>query len=194
MKRYLITTVLMMAVAAGHAQTEHENPIEHNKKIARAFYEDLWFSNNTDNYGLYMADTYVAHDIEDRKNITEPAIEQKHIADFFWNNGEMSGEIDFQIAEKDLVATRWTWQFEPTTLLGRVLKGRDNVPIINVFRFEDGKIVELWNHRHDIDTGMTIRYVAQGLLIGLLIALVPFVWAISLRRRLRRALSAAGQG
>lgn len=97
--------------------------------------------------------------------------------------------MDFQIAEGDLVATRWTWQFKPTTLLGRVIKGRDEIPIINVFRFKDGKIVELWNHRHDIDSGMTIRFTLKGLLIGLLIAVIPLIWAISLRRPLRQALA-----
>jgi predicted SnoaL-like aldol condensation-catalyzing enzyme len=82
----------------------------------------------------------------------------------------MSGSIDYQIAEGDLVATRWSLDYEPTTLLGCVLLGHDSLPIINVFRFKDGKIVELWNHRHDIDTGQTQRFTAKGLLIGFLIA------------------------
>ncbi len=181
--------VLLLAGPVSHAQSDDDDVVEQNKQLARAFYEDLWFSNNTGKYSLYMADTYVAHDIGDRKNATEPAIEQKNIADFFWDNGEMSGQIDFQVAEGDLVATRWSWRYEPTTLLGRILKGRDDLPIINVFRFEDGKIVELWNHRHDIDTGMTLMFKLQGLAIGLLIALVPLIWAIRLRRRLRRALA-----
>jgi hypothetical protein len=27
-----------------------------------------------------------------------------------------------------------------------------DLPIINVFRLRDGKILEIWNHRHDTDT------------------------------------------
>ena len=159
---------------------------EQNKELARAFYEDLWFSNSTGNYERYLADTYVAHDIGDRKGVIEPAIEQKEIADFFWANGDMSGNIDYQIAEGDLVATRWTWQYEPTTFLGHILHGDDDLPIINVFRFESGKIVEVWNHRHDIDTGMTLRFTLKGFAYGALLALLPLAWAISLRRRIAR--------
>ncbi len=161
-----------------------------NKDLARNFYEDLWFSRSTDRYEDYLAETYVVHDIGDEKNLTEPAVTQKEIADFFWANGNMSGAIDYQIADGDLVATRWTWQFEPTTMLGRILKGRDDLPIINVFRIKDGEIVEIWNHRHDIDTGMPIRFIAKGFLFGILVTVIPLAWAISLRRRLKRLQTA----
>lgn len=156
-----------------------------NKQLAQNFYEDLWFSNNTERYTHYIADTYVVHDIGERKNVTEAAIEQKEIADFFWDNGTMTGKIDFQIAQDDLVATRWTARFEPNTLKGKFLIGKGDIPIINVFRFKDGKIVEIWNHRHDIDTPQTLQYTIKGLLTGLLIALIPLIWALRLRRRLK---------
>ena len=64
-----------------HAQSAETDNLQENKRLARAFYDDLWFNNNTDNYSEYVADTYVVHDIGDRKNVTEPAVEQKHIAD-----------------------------------------------------------------------------------------------------------------
>lgn len=159
---------------------------ERNKALARGFYEDLWFSERTERYDRYVADEYVVHDVGDRKHVTEPAIEQKNIADFFHSKGEMTGRIDFQIAEGDLVATRWQWIFEPTSLLFRVMGGRDSIPIINVFRFEDGEIVEIWNHRHDIDTGVGNIPFVKGLAIGLLFALVGWGFAFVLWRRGRR--------
>ena len=171
----------------GHAQDSDTERLEENKRLARAFYDDLWFSNNTDNYALYVADSYVVHDIGERKNVTELAVEQKHIADFFWNHGTLSGSIDYQVAEGDLVATRWVSDFQPETLFGRLLLGETSLPIINVFRFENGKIVEFWNHRHDIDTTQTLVHTFTGLLIGLAVALIPLMWAIRLRRRLRHA-------
>jgi hypothetical protein len=64
--------------------------------------------------------------------------------------------------------------------------GGADLPIINVFRLRDGKIVEIWNHRHDIDTGQTMRFTFQGLAVGLGIALLPTAYALRLRRRLRR--------
>ena len=184
-----LAIALALIAPVCHAQTAQEDNRQEHKRLARAFYDDLWFSNNTDKYIEYMADTYIVHDTGDRKNVTEPAVEQKHIADLFWENGIMSGSIDYQIAEGDLVATRWSLDYEPTTLLGRVLLGHDSLPIINVFRFKDGKIVELWNHRHDIDTGQTLRFTAKGFIIGFLIALIPLGWALSLRRRLKHALA-----
>lgn len=37
-----------------YAQSDPASLQEENKKIARAFYEDLWFSRNTEKYSLYM--------------------------------------------------------------------------------------------------------------------------------------------
>lgn len=181
---FVITGLMLGSVSS--AQTADAERLEENKRIARAFYDDLWFSDNTDNYGLYVADTYVVHDIGDRKNAAEPAVEQKHIADFFWRHGTLSGQIDYQVADGDLVATRWISDFEPETLFGRFVLKHTSLPIINVLRIENGKIVEFWNHRHDIDTAQTIRFTLKGLLIGLLIALIPLIWAFRLRGLLKQ--------
>jgi predicted SnoaL-like aldol condensation-catalyzing enzyme len=160
---------------------------QRNKQIATNFYQDLWFTNNTEKYTQYVADTYVAHDIGDRKNVTEPAIEQKITADRFWENGSWNSKINYQIAEGDLVATRWEATYIPETLLGKIMYGAGTIPIINVFRFnEEGKIVEIWNHRHDIDSNMTLKFTIKGFLFGLLIALIPTLIAIRLRRKLKK--------
>src|SRR5690606_32862301 len=130
--------------------------------------------------------------IGDRKGVTEPAIEQKRIADFFHSQGAMSGSIDYQIAEGDLVATRWQWELEPSSLMFRLLGGARRIPIINVFRFDDaGRIVEIWNHRHDIDTGIGNLPFVKGLAIGLAIALAGWAVAFVLWWRNRRRLRAA---
>jgi predicted SnoaL-like aldol condensation-catalyzing enzyme len=151
-----------------------------NKALARRFYEQLWFSRNPAVVDELVAPTYVVTDIGDRKGVTEPAEEQKKIAEFFWQNGTMTGAIDYQIAEGDLVATRWHWEFQPSTWYmkafdkgAKALGGRSRIPIINVFRFRDGKIVEVWNHLHDVDTGITsLKFFMQGFLVGLIPMLV----------------------
>ncbi|WP_273566743.1 nuclear transport factor 2 family protein [Maribacter halichondriae] len=163
-----------------------ENQTEINKEIARNFYRDLWFTNNTDNYTKYVADEYIVHDIGDRKGVKEQAIEQKKIADFFWENGDFDSKIDYQIAEGDFVATRWTGSFKATTLFGRIaLETKEPISIINVFRIKNGRIVEFWNHRHDIETPRTLKFMIKGLFIGLLIALLPTAVSLKLRRKLR---------
>lgn len=190
MKKILLLIILIAAQSQVWSQQVNQintELLETNKEIARNFYQDLWFTNNTGNYSKYVSDEYVAHDIGDRKGLTETAIEQKNIADFFWNNGTLSGEIQYQIAEGNLVATRWVSHFEPRTLLGKIIDFKDQpLPIINVFRIQNGKIVELWNHRHDIDSGQTLQFTLQGLAIGLLIALIPTFIAIRLRRKIKK--------
>ncbi len=159
---------------------------ERNKQIARNFYQDLWFTSNTDKYQQYVADEYIVHDIGDRKGVVEPAVEQKRIADLFWENGTWDSHINYQIADGDLVATRWEATFNPSTLLGRILFGSGTIPIINVFRINDeGKIIEIWNHRHDIDTPQTMIFTIKGFLMGLLIALIPTIISVRLKRKLK---------
>lgn len=189
MKRIYSILVVSVITVSSFSQEKNaigKNQSEINKEIASNFYRDLWFTNNTENYKLYVADHYVVHDIGDRKGVTEPAIEQKNIADFFWKNGDFNSKIDFQIAEGDLVATRWTGSFKSNTLFGRIaLETNDPISIINVFRIKDGKIVEFWNHRHDIETPQTLKFTIRGLVIGLIIALFPTIVALRLRKKLR---------
>lgn len=144
----------MAAAADHHAEAAAETRTERNKRLAREFYEKLWFTNQTDAYADYVAEDYVVHDVGTRKNSPEKAIQQKQIADRFHSAGEMTGRIDYQIAEGDKVATRWFWILKNPTPEAQAMGMTevDGVPIINVFRFnEEGKIVEIWNHRHDVD-------------------------------------------
>ena len=151
------------ASPACNAETE-----EKNKALAKKFYEKVWFSNNPEVVDEIIASEYVIHDIGDQKAVKEKSEAQKEIAQFFWDNGEMSGSIDYQVAECDLVATRWQWKFKPSTWWMKIMGGSNQIPIINVFRFKDGKVVEIWNHRHDIDTAQGNIPFFQGLLVGLL--------------------------
>ncbi len=162
---------------------------EVNKALATRFYNEVWFSRNPDVVDEIIAPNYTIHDIGDNKGLTEPAAMQKDVAEMFWNNGNMSGTIDFQIAEGDLVATRWQWDFEPTSWWMKALGGRRPLPIINVFRFEDGKVVEIWNHRHDIDFAWGRILFAQGLLVGLIPSLILGIISLILWRKLRKARS-----
>lgn len=148
-----IGSLAITCVLASCATFEAPNDTERNKVIAQQFYQDLWFSNNTANYAQYVADTYVIHDIGPAKGVTEPAIKQKEIADVFHSFGDLTGEIDYQIAEGDMVATRWFVKLDPTETAQQIgMTKVDGVAIINVFRFNaDGKIVEIWNHRHDVE-------------------------------------------
>jgi len=78
MKRTLLLFLLLTLQIDVFSQQDGLNlksQIETNKEIARNFYQDLWFTNNTEKYKNYVADEYVVHDIFERKGLTEPAIE-----------------------------------------------------------------------------------------------------------------------
>lgn len=137
--KFLTISFLVLISTAGVFAGEVE---EQNKALARRFYEEVWFKNNPAAVDELVAPTYVAHDIGARKNSMEPAEEQKKIAQYFWDRGTMTGNIDYQIAEGDLVATRWQWYFKPNVWWMKILGEEEHIPIINVFRIRDGKIVE----------------------------------------------------
>lgn len=150
---YRLALMALVVTAAACTAPGADSTEERNKEIARKFYEDLWFAANTDRYLDYVAETYIVHDVGDRKGVTESAIAQKEIADLFHSFGQMTGVIDYQIAEGDKVATRWFISLDPNEQAEAMgFYEVDNVAIINVFRFnEDGKIIEIWNHRHDVE-------------------------------------------
>jgi len=60
--------------------------------------------------------------------------------------------IDLTVAEGDMVAARWTTEGTNTSAwAGREPTGKHAVfSGVNIFRFADGKVVELWNHRDDL--------------------------------------------
>ena len=180
--RLLICVLFLLTVSIDGEAGEIE---EQNKALARRFYEEVWFKNNPAVVDEIVAPTYIAHDIGARKNSMEPAEEQKKIAAFFWERGTMTGTIDYQIAEGDLVATRWQWYFEPNVWWMKILGGKEHIPIINVFRFRDGKIVEVWNHRHDIDTGQANFIFVKGLVVGIIPSIVLLVFLFLAWRRIR---------
>jgi predicted SnoaL-like aldol condensation-catalyzing enzyme len=185
MKRLILFSFLLFSgfpVFAGELE-------EQNKALARRFYEEVWFRNNPAAVDELVAPTYIAHDTGDRKNSMEPAEEQKKIAQFFWDRGTMTGTIDYQIAEGELVATRWQWYFKPNVWWMKVLGGEQHIPIVNVMRFRDGKIVEIWNHRHDIDTFQSNMIFLKGLVVGLLPSIALLILTFILWRKLRRSRS-----
>ena len=183
---FLITSVCLAQVDSLIMPSDSSTQQKINKQIALDFYKNLWQTNNTDNYRKYVADPYVVHDIGDRKNVTEPAVEQKITADRFWGGGEMDLDIDWQIAEGDLVATRSTFHYKAESFMSKMMIGTCSIPIINVFRIRDGKIVEIWNHRHDIDTNVTQLYTIKGFFFGLLVSLIPIFFMIRYRRKLKQ--------
>jgi steroid delta-isomerase-like uncharacterized protein len=122
------------------------------KALVRRFYEEVWGRGNLDVANELFADEYERHDFRSG-DPTRGAEGQKEIARAFRVAfPDLSWEIDFSLADGDFVVGRWTasgthlgsWAgVEPT---GKQMRFSG----INVFRFSDGKVVEIWNHRDDL--------------------------------------------
>ena len=127
--------------------------VDANKRLVERFYAEVWASGNVAFAGEVFADDYVRHDLRP----TEPApgaAGQASVAEQFRRAfPDLEWRVDLVLGERDLVAARWTasgtntgsWGDLPPTGKSAEFSG------VNIFRFgEDGKVVEIWNHRDDL--------------------------------------------
>jgi steroid delta-isomerase-like uncharacterized protein len=126
--------------------------VEENKSLVLRFYEEVWNEGNVDVTSEVFAPDYVRHDLRPSRALPGPAGQAKVAADFRTAFPDLRMELDLILAEGDLVAARWTtegtnsgpWGGRPPT--GK----RARFCGVNIFRFRDGKVAELWNHRDDL--------------------------------------------
>jgi steroid delta-isomerase-like uncharacterized protein len=125
---------------------------EANKAAVRRLYEEVWARGNLDVADELFTDDYERHDLRAGDPAPGPKGQRQIAAAFRAAFPDLTWDVDFIMADGDFVAGRWTatgthrgrWAgVEPT---GR----RMEFSGINVFRFENGKVVELWNHRDDL--------------------------------------------
>jgi steroid delta-isomerase-like uncharacterized protein len=125
---------------------------EANKVLWRRFYEEVWDQGNTDFAYEVFADDYVRHDLRASDALPGPAGQKKIADDFRAAFPDLRIVVDFVFGEGDWVVGRWlatgthtgVWAgYEPT---GRTM----SFSAVNVCRFEDGKVAEIWNHRDDL--------------------------------------------
>ena len=76
----------------------------------------------------------------------------KIAADFRRAFPDVRWRVDLVLGENDLVAARWTATGTHTGPWGSVepTGKRASFSGVNIFRFADDKVAELWNHRDDL--------------------------------------------
>ena len=123
-----------------------------NKELVRRFYEEVWHKGNVDVADDVFAHDYVRHDL--RATQAAPGSEgQKQIARAFRAAfPDLRLEVEILIADGHYVAARWTAQGTHTGRWGDVDPTGRFVTLsgVNLFRFESGRVVEIWNHRDDL--------------------------------------------
>jgi len=122
------------------------------KALIRRFYDEVWGSGKLDVADDVFADEYVRHDLRAGDPGGGPEGQKRVAAAFRAAFPDLVWQVDFLLADGDFVVGRWTasgthlaaWAgVEPT---GRSMRFSG----INVFRFANGKVVEIWNHRDDL--------------------------------------------
>ena len=125
---------------------------EANKALVRRFYEQVWGAGNYDVANEVFAPDYVRHDFRAGDPMPGPEGQKKIARDFHTAFPDLAVEVELVFGEGDFVVGRWTasgthtgpWAgVEPT---GRTMR----FSAANIFRFADGKVVEIWNHRDDL--------------------------------------------
>lgn len=123
-----------------------------NSDLVRRFYAEVWNRGNTDVADEVFAPDYVRHDSRPSQAEPGPAGQKRIAADFRRAFPDLRLDLEIVVAEGEFVAARWTaegintgvWGGQPAT--GR----RARFSGVNIFRFRDGKVVEIWNHRDDL--------------------------------------------
>ena len=125
--------------------------VKENKVLVRRFYEEVWDKGNTDFAYEVFADDYVRHDLRPTQAPPGPEGQKKVADDFRAAFPDLRVTVDLVLGEGDYVVGRWTangthlgrWgALEPT---GR----KATFSAVNIWRFENGKVAEIWNHRDD---------------------------------------------
>ena len=125
---------------------------EDNKRIVERFYTEVWDRGNVEVALEIFADDYVRHDLRPSVALPGPEGQRTIAADFRRAFPDLRMTLDLIVAEGDLVAARWTtigthsgpWAGVEPTGKSVTFSG------VNIFRLEEGKVVELWNHRDDL--------------------------------------------
>jgi steroid delta-isomerase-like uncharacterized protein len=125
---------------------------QENKALVRRFYEEVWDRGNSDFAFEVFSDDYVRHDFRPTDTLPGPAGQKRVADDFRTAFPDLRVTVDLIIGEGDFVVGRWTatgthlgaWgELEPS--------GRSaTFSAANIFRFEHGKVAEIWNHRDDL--------------------------------------------
>jgi steroid delta-isomerase-like uncharacterized protein len=125
---------------------------EQNKATVLRFYEEVWNKGNVDFAFEVFAENYIRHDLRSTEALPGPEGQRKIAAEFRAAFPDLRWDVDLILAEGDLVAGHWTARGTNTGPWGGAEPTGKKAEFsgVNIFRFANGKVVEIWNHRDDL--------------------------------------------
>ena len=126
--------------------------VDDNKALVRRFYEEVWDRGNTDFAFAVFADDYVRHDLRATNALPGPEGQKKIADDFRAAFPDLRCAVDLIVGEGDYVVGRWTATGTHSGRWGAVEPTGRQAAFsgVNIYRFESGKVAEIWNHRDDL--------------------------------------------
>jgi predicted SnoaL-like aldol condensation-catalyzing enzyme len=116
--------------------TEKKMEIENNKKMVADFYQELFGDKNIDAIDKYIGDVYIQHNpgVTDGKEALKNAVK-------VWFKGAPKEKIDIQHLAAD-----GNFVYIHT----KSKRGNEIYSVIDIFRIENGKIVEHWDVMQEV--------------------------------------------
>jgi steroid delta-isomerase-like uncharacterized protein len=126
--------------------------VAQNKALVARFYDEVWDKGNVEVAHEVFADDYVRHDLRPTQALPGPAGQAKIAEDFRRAFPDLRFIVDLILADGALVAARWTATGTHTGSWGALdpTGKRATFSGVNIFRFDKGRVVEIWNHRDDL--------------------------------------------
>jgi predicted ester cyclase len=138
--------------------------VEENKALIRRFYEEVWGKGDPDVSDEVFLDDYIRHDL--RPSVAEPgpAGQTKIALDFRRAIPDLDWRVDLILADGEFVVGRWTATGTHTGPWGAMAPTGRSIAFsgVNIFRFENGKVAEIWNHRDDLGLMTQLDAVTVG--------------------------------
>jgi predicted ester cyclase len=126
--------------------------VEENKALIRRFYEEVWGKGDPDVSDEVFHDDYIRHDLRAGTADPGPAGQTKIALDFRRGFPDIDWHVDLILGDGDFVVGRWTATGNQTGPWGPMEATGRRITFsgVNIFRFENGKVAEIWNHRDDL--------------------------------------------
>jgi steroid delta-isomerase-like uncharacterized protein len=132
--------------------------VDQNRALIQRFYAEVWNQGHLDVADEIFTKDYVRHDPGGGSPAPGPEGQKQIAAGQRKGFPDLVMTIDFMVADGDKVAARWTITGTNTGDLPMAKATGKKVTFsgINIYRFDHGKVVELWNHRDDLSMMMQL--------------------------------------
>jgi steroid delta-isomerase-like uncharacterized protein len=123
-----------------------------NKRRVTEFYEGLWGRGDYSAATGLFAPGYIRHDLRAGTPLPGAAGQVQIARDFRAAFPDLKITVDLLVAEDEFVTARWTMRGTNTGAWGKTPPSGRSIVFsgVNIFRFAEEKVVELWNYRDDL--------------------------------------------